>query len=135
MKKRIRAVIIENRKVLLIHRIKGEREYWVFPGGGEEESDQGNDATTLRRECTEELGIEVDPGELFATEALGDSEERFYFCSIKSGNVGTGKGPEFQPGNEDKGKYLVEWLSRADLVNKKVLPEIIKEKLLQGGQL
>lgn len=36
---RVRAIIIKDKKILLIHRIKKGDEYWVFPGGGVEESD------------------------------------------------------------------------------------------------
>ena len=132
MKKRIRAVIIENRKVLLIHRIKEKEEYWVFPGGGEEEIDNGDDSNTIIRECLEELGVKVSVGQLFETLTVGDSEEKFYLCSIVGGELGTGNGPEFQGDLKNKGQYLLEWITHEDLITKRVLPDIVKQKLLKG---
>ncbi len=55
---RVRAIIIVVGSILLIHRIKGGREYWVFPGGGVEEYDQ-SPIHALQRECLEEIGVEV----------------------------------------------------------------------------
>ncbi len=38
MKSRVRAVIIENGKLLTIKRTKSNLVYWVIPGGGVEEN-------------------------------------------------------------------------------------------------
>lgn len=40
MKPRVSLLLINpKREILLIHRIKEERDYWVFPGGGVEQGE------------------------------------------------------------------------------------------------
>ncbi len=129
MKRRVRAVIIDNGLVLLVHRIKEGEEYWVFPGGGMEKEDGNNNTLTLKRECKEELGVDVEVGDLFERVIKEDEEELFYFCTITGGAVGTGKGPEFKKGSGYKGSYTLEWHPLQDFSSKKILPEIIKQKL------
>src|SRR3989344_5924029 len=56
---RVRSVIVKEEKLLLIERVKsGKETYYVFPGGGVERSDS-NPEEALKRECREELGLEV----------------------------------------------------------------------------
>ena len=49
----------ENDAILLIHRLKNGRDYWVIPGGGA----KGNETTveTAIREINEELSIQLKP--------------------------------------------------------------------------
>ncbi|MFH1030644.1 MAG: NUDIX domain-containing protein, partial [bacterium] len=113
MKKRVRAIIRKENNILLIHRIKKGKEYWVFPGGGVEDIDENNN-TALIRECKEELGVDVLIGDLFTVynnlEASSEEQiEYFYFCEITSGELGTGVGPEFQKGAGYEGMYALEW--------------------------
>lgn len=57
MLNRVRAIIIKDGKLLTIKRSKQDSVYFVFPGGGVE---QGEDLeTAMKRECKEELGIEI----------------------------------------------------------------------------
>ena len=57
--KRIRAVavIVNNRKILLMHRINNGKEYHVFPGGGVENGETVEQA--VLREVQEETSLEV----------------------------------------------------------------------------
>ena len=50
-----RRILIENSKILLIHRIKDNQEYYVVPGGGIEDGE--NYIKTVIRELKEELAI------------------------------------------------------------------------------
>ena len=124
MKKRVRAVIIENGKILLIHRVKNNEEYWVFPGGGIEPSDK-NPETALQRECREELGTLVRVKPVF----FEDEDETFFVCDITEGDLGTGKGPEFEKGTFYQGTYQLEWLPIDLLDGYRVLPDVVKKKL------
>lgn len=54
MEKRVRALIIEEDKILLIKRVKANLSYFVIPGGGVEAGESNEEA--LIRECREELG-------------------------------------------------------------------------------
>ncbi len=130
MKTRVRAVIIKDGKILLIHRIKECREYWVFPGGGIEETDESKQKA-VERECLEEIGVNVGVGDLFAEEKNDQAVEFFYRCEILSGEVGTGKGPEFQFGSGYKGTYELQWIDILKLHGFDVKPEAIKEKIMK----
>lgn len=132
---RVRAIIIENNKVLLIHRVKNGNEYWAFPGGGVEEIDKTLD-DALKRECLEELGVMVSVDKLFmekpslAPNAIGQIEY-FYQCKILSGEVGTGTGPEFSDRDIEKyGTYRVEWLPLSEIKDKNVYPLELRDKLI-----
>lgn len=131
---RVRAIIINDNKVLLMHRIKNNQEYWAFPGGGVEDGDKTLE-DALKRECLEELGVHVLVGKLFmekpslAPDAMGQMEY-FYECEILSGEVGTGTGPEFS--NRDilkYGSYEVEWLPLDNIKDKNVYPLELRDKI------
>jgi 8-oxo-dGTP diphosphatase len=101
MNQRVRAIIIDDRKIALIQRIKGDKTYYIFPGGGVEEGETILQA--LHREMKEELGIEISVGEHFAEyrhESRDGKEEvvhDFYLCKEVGGTFGAGDGPEYQP--------------------------------------
>jgi len=138
MKERVRAIIKNGNAILLIHRIKKGREYWVFPGGGVENNDK-NKETALVRECREELGVEVQVGDLFTQYELGESDEKqcecFYFCEIIGGILGTGSGPEFQNDINYEGMYTLEWVPLNDFLLKSIQPEEVKKKLLEKTRM
>lgn len=132
MNTRIRAIIESEDSVLMIHRIKGGKEYWVFPGGTFEDTD-ATEEDALRRECKEELGVDVEVNKLFMEVEPNESQplhELFFHCSIVGGAVGTGAGPEFSRDPAVFGTYLVEWVKKPDLAQKTVYPEVVKIKLL-----
>src|SRR3989304_10627605 len=54
---RIAAIIINDGKVLLFHRIKQSKEYYVFPGGHRRVKE--TDLETLIREVDEETGLTI----------------------------------------------------------------------------
>ena len=131
----VRAIIIEDGKVLLMHRVKNEQEYWTFPGGGVDDTDI-NIEEALKRECLEELGVEVTVLDLFfkkpslASKTMGRME-LFYNCKIIGGIVGTGTGPEFNGRDVEKyGTYKVEWLSLEEIKNKIVYPLELRDKII-----
>jgi 8-oxo-dGTP pyrophosphatase MutT (NUDIX family) len=131
--KRVRAVIIENNSLLLVHRIKKDRDYYVFPGGGVEEGETDKDA--LVREVMEELGVVVEVGIQFSvceSDPVGGENQTqvFYECRITGGKLGTGTGPEFQPGSSYKGEYSFEWIPCAELGDRAVFPEEVKRLFL-----
>jgi len=132
MQTRVRAVIIDNREILLVRRIKEGRTYWVFPGGGVEEHDTSPQAA-LVRECKEELGVDVDVGGLFAEQPFNvpgkEQVEMFFQCKIVGGTLGTGTGPEFSRDPSVSGVYQVEWISIDSLASRCVFPEEVSDKV------
>ena len=130
----VRAIIIEDNKVLLMHRTKNGREYWTFPGGGVENMDTSL-KEALKRECLEEIGVEVSVGDLFfekpslAERTMGRIE-LFYNCKIIGGVVGTGTGPEFSDRDIEKyGTYRLEWVSLKDIKGRTVYPLELRDKI------
>ncbi len=125
---RVRGVIFEGDYVILIHRVMDGKEYYVFPGGGSEE---GEDLEmTLKRECLEELGINVSlMNQLYTLIEKDGSSQIFYNCCRVSGVLGTGQGPEFLPKLKSKGTYILEKIRIGAMNDLPVLPEKIKDNL------
>ncbi len=135
MKKRVRAIIKKDGKLLLIKRVKQDMTYWVFPGGGVEDGESCEQA--LIRECKEELGVEVSVGELlfeniFEQKDYGKQIEFFYACEIVSGNLGSGEGPEFQLDSAYEGTHELEWINISEMRSLEIRPDGIK-KLFFGA--
>ncbi len=130
---RVRAIIIDSDKILLIHRIKTDQSYWVIPGGGVEVGE--NHQQAVKRECFEELGIQVRVGELFFQRtadmlAIKGQQEFFYLCEMIGGKVGTGQGPEFQPGVEYQGEFKAEWVDIKKLPILDLRPHEIRDAII-----
>ena len=132
-KERVRAIIINANKILLINRIKKNHSYWVIPGGGVEMGEDHQEA--INRECFEELGVQVCIGKLFIQRTadmleIKGQQEFFYFCEIISGVVGTGQGPEFQMGSGNVGEFKVEWVDIEDIGNLDLRPNEIRDEII-----
>jgi len=94
-------------------RIKPWETFWCCPGGQVEEGEAHEQA--LVRECREELGLEVKPVKILAEIASQKPEtkgqiEYFYLCEIKSGELGSGRGPEYEKDSGYIGAYNPEWI-------------------------
>ena len=127
MPQRVRAIIIVDNKLLTIKRKKEDSVYFVFPGGGVELNESISDA--LKRECLEELGVEVNVKEKFYSETFNDQENIFYICEIIGGNLGSGDGPEYSTDSKYKGSYEMTWIDIPDLQKFQLYPEKLKNKL------
>ncbi len=132
---RARAIIIADRKILLINRVKSDESYWVIPGGRVEPGESKKEA--VQRECSEELGIKVNVKDLFLKRISDKPEtighcEYFYLCEIAGGVIGTGQGPEFRPGRDEyKGQYNIRWVDLRKLPDLNLKPEELKNKIVE----
>jgi 8-oxo-dGTP diphosphatase len=139
VEKRVRSVIIEDEKVLLMHRVKNGHEYWVFPGGGVDDKDKSLE-DGLKRECFEELGVNVEVGDLFmkkfyVLDSFQGQIQYFYNCKIIGGEVGTGRGPEFTGRDVEKyGTYEVVWIPISLLKDRTVYPFEVRDKIINETQ-
>ncbi len=130
---RVRAIILKNIQLLTIKRTKKDIVYFVFPGGGVELGERFDVA--IKRECKEELGVNVDVAKKFASERFDKGKlkqlEHFYICDIVSSELGTGDGPEYDDNSDYEGTHEIEWLNISDLSNYDLRPKKIVVKLLK----
>ncbi|MEI6627647.1 MAG: NUDIX domain-containing protein [bacterium] len=85
MRNRSAAIIIQNDKILLIHRLKEGREYYVFPGGGIENSETPEQ--TAVREVKEETSVDIKLEKLLYRHFYDNGETQYYYlASYISGN-------------------------------------------------
>lgn len=78
---RIAAVIARGGKVLVLHRVKNNKEYYIFPGGHQLIRETSEEA--LVREVEEEVGLDVSNCKFkllyeYSTEGYLKADEKFY---------------------------------------------------------
>ncbi len=133
MQKRVRAIIINEGLVVLIKRIKSDKTYYVFPGGGVEENEGIEQA--LKREVKEEINVEVDIDNLLVELPFNkpgiDQVEYFYICKITSGIISQGDGLEYKPDNGYEGVHEIVQIPINDIKNIDLLPSEVKSLVLQ----
>lgn len=117
-RQRASAVIIKDDRILLIRRVKPEREYFIFPGGGIDEGETPEEA--LRREVKEELCLDVkkcrflfsieNPGvPAFATVHTGNRNEHYFLVEDYAGTPEIG-GPEKERTTPEN-QYHIAWFT------------------------
>jgi 8-oxo-dGTP pyrophosphatase MutT (NUDIX family) len=89
---RARVVIVSHGRIALIRRVRNRHTYFLFPGGGVEVGETPKQAA--RREALEELGVEVEVGEVVHEESFGGTRFVYYDAWIVGGSFGTGKWPD-----------------------------------------
>jgi mutator protein MutT len=133
MQKRVRGILVDNGTITLLKRVKKGDIYYVFPGGGVEKGESVKQA--LKRELEEELGIDVNIKKLLTKKRFDREEtkqiEYFYICETAGGKIGTGEGPEFQPGNKYDGTHEVVQSPINKIKTLRLLPEEVKELVLR----
>ena len=108
-------------------------EYYVFPGGGLEETDESLEAG-VKREILEEFGIVVNVKEkLYYREIENELDEYLFKCEYISGKLGTGNGPEFSGdiNYADRGEYIPTIVPKENIKNIRLLPEEFKNNLIK----
>lgn len=129
MKKQDRAVavIISNDKILLMHRLKRGRDYYILPGGSVERGETKKQACI--REVFEETGLKVKlKKKLFSLKVNGRTG---YYFLIKDfeGQLKLG-GPERERHSYDN-QYILEWILLNQLYAVDLLPDKAKQKLIK----
>ena len=131
-----KAIIVRDGQVLTIEKSDGADPYFVLPGGGQE---PGEDLPeTMRRECREEMGVDVEVGELrfvrdyicrnheFADEHPDLHKVEFYFvCSLAPEAVPS-RGPA-----PDKGHIGLAW-HHVDRLPDRFYPRALRAALMGG---
>lgn len=141
MKTRCAGIVLFDEGIALMHRknvkktdnpLRPYGEYYVFPGGGLEESDTSLEEA-VKREILEEFGITVNViKKQYENIIENELAEYIFLCEYVSGKFGKGNGPEFSndPAYADRGEYLPEIVDKNRIKDIRLLPEILKEKLV-----
>lgn len=126
-----RALIIENGCLLAIKMRDKSGIFYILPGGGQRHGETLHQC--LARECLEEIGTEVEVGELlYVREYIGKHHEFRHthgaFHQVESVFRSTVSNPdEIGPGSEhDKKQIGVEWIPLRELQSRRLLPDVIK---------
>ncbi|MFC4034117.1 NUDIX domain-containing protein [Streptomyces polygonati] len=137
VKRTARAILIDGDRLVLIKRTKpGIAPYWLTPGGGVEEEDNGILAA-LHREIDEELGAKIsDPVPAFVdtTEHLADDGSHgvkvqfFFVCRLESMDLSRRHGPEVDEPHGDYDVVKVPF-SRMGLASVDIVPLTLRHYL------
>lgn len=129
----VRAIVIRDGQLLVMHRNKFGKEYETLPGGGIEPGEVYEDA--LRRELAEETSIVIGSARLVFTEKAGDpfGDQFVYLCEYISGE------PQLAADSEEaminklgQNLYDPRWVAIADLPNLPFLSEQLRSVILQS---
>lgn len=125
---RVSAIILRDNKILLIHRKKNGEEYWVFPGGGVEDTETIEEG--IVREVKEETNLDVLKHTLIfnAHNESSNKEEPFFLCEVSSGEVEI-IGEE-KDRNNSENWYQLEWVELSNLQNIWLVPKKAAEEII-----
>jgi 8-oxo-dGTP pyrophosphatase MutT (NUDIX family) len=126
-----KAIIVENGRLLALKMRDAEGLWYILPGGGQHVGETLDEA--LKRECREELGVDVEVGQLrFVRDYIGknhefadeDSDAHQVECMfecriIDAAGLGNGTDP-------DPGQVGVEWLPAETLEEYRLYPKALR---------
>jgi len=124
-RKSARVIILDQNKILLLHRFKKGEEYYSLPGGGIEQGETPEQAAM--REAKEETNFDVQLGQLKGTL---ETEKNFtYFFAVNSwkGTLALG-GPE-KIRNNPQNSYELVWIALKDAKHLLIHPPGVKKFL------
>ncbi len=118
-RRRVRAIIIKDGKIVSMYREREDRIFYTFPGGGMEgtETEEG----CVKREVMEEFGLTVKPIKKLYTYENQNSVEHFYLAEWVAGEFGTGEGEEYRP-DRNNGVYIPKFIEISQIPNLPLMP-------------
>ena len=111
--------------ILLIHRQKKQRNYWVVPGGGAKRSETPRE--TAIREINEELRIELTPAQLRQLFVIDD--EYFFLTDYRQKAVPDISGEEKEQSTSTN-VYRPAWVTLSELLKINLMPPALSNKIL-----
>lgn len=132
MKKRAAVVLNAGNEILLLHRIRYGKEYWVIPGGSMEQGESLLECAI--REIREELECEIQESQLVYLYELENQgrEETYYWCEIEKRYFEI-SGEEAARSNQDN-IYIPQWIQVEELPHINLKPEVLTEIILKRMQ-
>jgi 8-oxo-dGTP diphosphatase len=133
MRHAVRAIIIKDQKLLVMHRNKFGHEYYALPGGGVDMGE--NHEQALRREIQEETTITFQNPRLVIVEDAGEifGVQQIYVCDYVSGD------PALSPASEEakitalgQNLYKPMWLPLSQLSEIELLPKELRQTLIEN---
>ena len=131
MRRAVRAIIIRDDELLVMHRNKFGKEYEILPGGNIEMGETPEQA--LYRELHEETQVAYKDPRLVILEHAGDpyGDQYIFLCTYVSGE------PALHPNAEEmfinklgKNLYTPMWLKLSELPGKPFVTEKLKTQIL-----
>lgn len=128
-RERASAVIIRDSKVLLIHRVLPNEEYWTFPGGGIEDTESAEEAVI--REVAEETNLRVlSCRKIFEDIDIKiDRLNHFFLCETSDGDISLVGGPEALIQSADN-QHIPVWVDIDKIPDTKLVPASAKIKFI-----
>lgn len=128
---RVTALIVKNTKVLLIHRKKFGREYWVLPGGSRESGETEQEA--LKREIKEETSLNIVSSiKISYFENPKGIKHPIYKCEVSDGKIALDSDSPEKKKLSNNNWYHPEWVSiKKAIALKNLYPEEGK-RILEG---
>jgi ADP-ribose pyrophosphatase YjhB (NUDIX family) len=126
-KNRAAAIIIRDGKLLLFHRQKPGRDYYILPGGGVELEESFEEACV--REVKEETGLDVLALRLVSRYITQEKEENYYLTQVNSGTPVLGGNEATRNSPEDS--YTFVWVETAQVESLNLLPGAARRTCLE----
>lgn len=127
MRKVSRVVFLKDDKILLIHRFKNGKEYYVAPGGGIEEGETPEEAAI--REAKEETSLDIVLGKKISEVEESNVHTKLFFVESFEGKLELG-GPEAEK-NGPENSYSLEWFPVSNLKDVLLYPESLVDDLVE----
>lgn len=131
MRKAVRAIVIKDDALLVMHRNKFGDEYYTLIGGGVEADETVEDA--LHREVMEETTLSIAHPRLVFIEDGGEpyGDQHIFLADYESGEVGLHDQSEEALSNQGGlNTYTPMWLPLSELPTVTFLSETLKQQIL-----
>ncbi len=123
-------IMLNDNKVLLMHRLKDGDEYFTFPGGGVEEGESIEEAVV--REVMEETSMPTNIERLLYAHHYESSDQYYYLCSYISGEPVLGNAIEKERMEKASSDiYGPEWVDTKLIPNLLLYPLEIRDWLIE----
>ena len=129
-----KAIIVKDGKLLALKMHENGGTYYILPGGGQEHGETLHQA--LERECREEIGADVEIGELiFVREYIGKNHELaayhshahqtefMFMCKVNQDTFTEGT-------HLDKGQIGTEWIPIQELMEYTLFPRALRTHII-----